>query len=84
MVLGRTRENSLDQRESWPVFEAAEALRAPHYLYPQSPPRAVRDAYYRVENGMLSTALSGCCTPPTTRSSGRRRAGPAASWRTRT
>ena len=58
MVLGRTRENSLDQRESWPIFEAAEALRAPLYLHPQSPPRAVRDAYYRVEDGMLSTALA--------------------------
>lgn len=46
MVFGRTRDRSLDHRDFWPIFEAAEALNAPLYLHPQTPPRAVRAAYY--------------------------------------
>ncbi len=44
MVFGRTRERSLDHQDFWPIFEAAEALRAPLYLHPQSSPPARRDA----------------------------------------
>ncbi|WP_416986000.1 amidohydrolase family protein [Streptomyces sp. T028] len=58
MLLARTRENSLDQAVCWPIFEAAQALRAPIYLHPQTPPRSVRDSYYDVEDDMLSTALT--------------------------
>ena len=47
MVFGRTRERSLDHPDFWPIFEAAEALRAPLYLHPLSPPPEVRAAYYR-------------------------------------
>lgn len=57
-VLSRTREHSLDHRDLWPVFEVAEALNAPLYLHPQTPPRAVRDAYYQVDDPGVSTALS--------------------------
>ena len=46
MVFGRTRDRSLDNRDFWPIFEAAEALNAPLYLHPQTPPRAVRATYY--------------------------------------
>lgn len=46
MIFGRTREHHLDHADFWPVFEAAEALRAPLHLHPQSPPAAVREAYY--------------------------------------
>lgn len=46
MVFGSTREQRLDHVDFWPIFEAAEALDAPLYLHPQSPPAAVRDAYY--------------------------------------
>ncbi len=46
MVFGRTGERNLDDPTSWPIFEAAEALRAPLHLHPQSPPPAVRSAYY--------------------------------------
>jgi hypothetical protein len=31
----------------WPIFEAAEALRVPLYLHPQSPQQGVLDAYYK-------------------------------------
>ncbi|CAM5693487.1 Amidohydrolase OS=Streptomyces canus OX=58343 GN=AQI96_37385 PE=4 SV=1 [Streptomyces canus] len=58
MVLSRTREHSLDHRDLWPVFEAAEALNAPLYLHPQTPPLAVRDTYYQVDDPGASTALS--------------------------
>lgn len=46
MVFGRTGERNLDHPDFWPVFEAASALRAPLYLHPQTPPPAVRAAYY--------------------------------------
>lgn len=46
MVFGRTRERSLDHPDFRPVFEAAEALRAPLYLHPLSPPPEVRAAYF--------------------------------------
>lgn len=46
MVFGRTRDRTLDHPDFWPIFEAAEALNAPLYLHPQSPPDAVRAAYY--------------------------------------
>ena len=45
-LYGRTRERNLDHPDMWPIFEAAEALRAPIYVHPQTPPRAVREAYY--------------------------------------
>jgi predicted TIM-barrel fold metal-dependent hydrolase len=46
MVFGRTRDRNFDLPEFWPIFEAAAALKAPLYLHPQSPQRAVLDAYY--------------------------------------
>jgi hypothetical protein len=46
MVFGRSRDRHLDHVDSWPIFEAAEDLNAPLYLHPQSPPPAVRAAYY--------------------------------------
>ena len=42
MLYGRTRDRNLDHPDFWPIFEAAEALNAPLYLHPQSPPPAVR------------------------------------------
>ncbi|MEH0421430.1 amidohydrolase family protein [Streptomyces sp. B21-083] len=58
MLLARTREGSLDRADCWPIFERAQALNAPLYLHPQSPPRSVRDAYYDVDDELLSTALT--------------------------
>lgn len=46
MLFGRTRLTNLDDPVFWPLFEVAEALNAPLYLHPQSPPPAVRAAYY--------------------------------------
>lgn len=46
MLFGRTRDRNLDHLDFWPIFEAAEALRAPLYLHPQSPLPAVRAALY--------------------------------------
>jgi uncharacterized protein len=47
MLHGRTRDRNLSEQEFWPIFEAAEALRVPLYLHPQSPQRGVLDAYYK-------------------------------------
>jgi uncharacterized protein len=58
MVVARTRDRPLDHSDFWPIFEAAEALNAPLYLHPQTPPLAVRDSYYQVDNPAVSTALS--------------------------
>ncbi len=46
MVYGRTGEKNMDHTDFWPIYEAADALRAPLHLHPQSPPTTVRDAYY--------------------------------------
>lgn len=46
MLHGRTRERNLDNPDFYPIFEAADALRAPLYIHPQSPQPAVREAYY--------------------------------------
>jgi len=46
LIFSRVRDTPIDHTEFWPIFEAAEALGAPLYLHPQSPPAAVRAAYY--------------------------------------
>jgi uncharacterized protein len=58
MVFSRTRERQLDHRDNWAVFEAAEALRAPLYLHPQSPPPEVRAAYYQGLGDSAELALA--------------------------
>lgn len=46
MIYGRLGERGLDDRLFWPLYGEAERLRAPLYVHPQSPPAAVRQAYY--------------------------------------
>ena len=46
MLFGRTGDKNLDHPDFWPIFEMASHLRIPLFLHPQTPPRAVRDAYY--------------------------------------
>ncbi len=46
LLFGRTGERNLDHPDNWPIFEAAEALRAPLYLHPQIPQAGVRAALY--------------------------------------
>jgi uncharacterized protein len=46
LIFSRVRDQPIDHRDFWPMFEAAEALGAPLYLHPQAPPAAVREAYY--------------------------------------
>jgi predicted TIM-barrel fold metal-dependent hydrolase len=46
MLHGRTRDRNLDHPDFMPIFEAADHLRAPLYIHPQSPQPVVRDAYY--------------------------------------
>ncbi len=58
MLFGRTRERNLDDREFWPIFEAAAALRAPLYLHPQSPLPTVREAYYSGFDEALNAAFA--------------------------
>ena len=58
MLFGRTRERNLDHTDFWPIFEAADALNAPLYLHPQSPPPAVRDAYYGGFGGAADASLA--------------------------
>ncbi|MEV6984434.1 amidohydrolase family protein [Sphaerisporangium sp. NPDC051017] len=58
MVFGRTRERHLDDPVFSPILEAAQELRAPLYLHPQSPPPEVRAAYYRTADELTTAALS--------------------------
>ena len=46
MLTGRTGDIPLDAPRFLPVFEAAARLKAPLYLHPQIPLKAVRDIYY--------------------------------------
>lgn len=46
MVFGRTRDRHLDHPDNAPILAEAARLRAPLYLHPQTPPVAVRAAYY--------------------------------------
>ncbi|WP_299570272.1 amidohydrolase family protein [uncultured Williamsia sp.] len=62
MIFSRVRDEPIDSPRFWPIFEAAEALRAPLYLHPQVAPAAVRQAYYRgfgdaVEMGLATYAI---------------------------
>ncbi len=58
MLHGRTGGKHLDHPDFWPIFEAAEALRAPLYVHPQTPSAQVRAAYYDGFDDM-SSAMFG-------------------------
>jgi predicted TIM-barrel fold metal-dependent hydrolase len=58
MVFGRTRDRTMDEPEFWPIYEAAAALKAPLHLHPQSPPPAVRSAYYSGYGARVDAALA--------------------------
>jgi uncharacterized protein len=59
LIFPRSRGRNLDERDFWPIFEAAAALKAPLYLHPQVPPPAVCDAYY---SGFDDTVNAGLAT----------------------
>ena len=46
LLFCRTGERNLDHPDNWPIFEAAESLRAPLYIHPQLPQPRVRAALY--------------------------------------
>ena len=46
MLFGQTMDKNLDHIDFWPIFEMASHLRIPLFIHPQTPPRAVREAYY--------------------------------------
>jgi len=58
MVHGSSRGHFLDERQFWPIFEAATALDVPIYLHPCTPQPAVFDAYYK-DYPQLSRAALG-------------------------
>ena len=58
LIFSRVRDKSIDHVDFWPLFEAAEALRAPLYLHPQSPPAGVRAAYYGGFDDVVDAAFA--------------------------
>ena len=58
LLCGRTRDKNLDHPDFVPMFETAERLRAPVFIHPQIPQRAVRDAYYSGFDEQTELALS--------------------------
>lgn len=58
LIFSRVRERSIDQADFWPLFEAAESLRVPLYLHPQTAPAAVRQAYYGGLGDAVDLALA--------------------------
>jgi uncharacterized protein len=58
MLYGRTRDQNADHTEYWPIYEAAAALNVPLYLHPQTPPPAVRTAYYEGYSPAINAGLA--------------------------
>jgi hypothetical protein len=58
LVFCRTGERNLDHADNWQIFEAAEALRAPLYIHPQSPQPSVRAALYSGFDPAIDAAFS--------------------------
>ena len=58
MIYGRQGGRNLDHPDFLPLLQTASDLRAPLYLHPQSPPAAVRDAYYQGFQQDLTTAFA--------------------------
>lgn len=58
MMFGRTRDRNADDDDYLVIYEAAAALRVPIYLHPQTPPHAVREAYYSGLEGGLDLQLA--------------------------
>lgn len=58
LIFGRTGERNLDHADNWPIFEAAEALRAPLYIHPQAPQAAVRTALYSGFGDTIDSAFA--------------------------
>ena len=55
---GRTRARHLDHPDMRPILEAAASLRVPLYIHPQTPPLAVREAYYSGLDDRLDTIFA--------------------------
>jgi predicted TIM-barrel fold metal-dependent hydrolase len=58
MIFGRTGNQNLDHPDMSPVLEAADALRAPLYLHPQTPQSGVLEAYYLGFNEGVDSLLA--------------------------
>ncbi len=58
MLFGRTGDRNLDHPDFLPILEKAAQLRAPLYIHPQSPPTAVRAAYYQGLGEGVETVLA--------------------------
>jgi predicted TIM-barrel fold metal-dependent hydrolase len=58
LIFSRVRDKGIDHTDFWPLFEAAEALGAPLYLHPQTPPAGVRDGYYGGFGDVVDTAFA--------------------------
>ncbi|MDP4332003.1 amidohydrolase family protein [Curtobacterium sp. A7_M15] len=58
MVFGRTGDKNMDHQDFWPIYERAAALKAPLHLHPQSPPIAVREAYYAGFNPAVNAGFA--------------------------
>ena len=58
LIFSRVRDRSIDHADFWPLFEAAEALGAPLYLHPQSPPAGVRAGYYTGFGDVVDAAFA--------------------------
>ena len=54
VINSHTRNEYLDEEKFWPIFEAAQALRAPVYIHPRSPSAQMAAPYrkYGLETGM--------------------------------
>jgi 5-carboxyvanillate decarboxylase len=59
VINSHTRGEYLDDQKFWPIFEAAEALNAPIYLHPTTPPPAMVRPFYerRLEGAIYGFAV---------------------------
>jgi hypothetical protein len=59
VINGHIQGRYLDDKFFWPIFERAEALKAPIYLHPTKPPEAVIEASYSGFAPILSDMFAG-------------------------
>jgi 5-carboxyvanillate decarboxylase len=59
VINSHTQGEYLDDQKFWPIFEAAEALNAPIYLHPNTPPPAMVRPFYerRLEGSIYGFAV---------------------------
>lgn len=63
IINSHTNGEFLDDPKYWPIFESAQALNAPIYIHPRTPPATMYDAYadYSMSGALWGFAMETFC-----------------------